>query len=73
VSYGTGTAEGTPGIATMTNGKFIAVSSDGGATWKNVPTPVTLANPWGLTYSAALNAYFAWEINGHVQRIDVAP
>jgi photosystem II stability/assembly factor-like uncharacterized protein len=58
-------------LAALKKTKFITISSDGGATWTDVTPALTLKNPEGVTYNATRKAFFAWQINGAVQRLDV--
>jgi photosystem II stability/assembly factor-like uncharacterized protein len=56
-------------IAVMTAGKIIRISSDAGATWKDVRPAVTLNRPAGVTFNPVLDAFFVWELYGSIQSL----
>jgi photosystem II stability/assembly factor-like uncharacterized protein len=58
-------------LAALKKTKFITISADGGVTWTDVNPALTLKNPEGVTYNAPRKAFFAWQIGGAAQRLDV--
>ena len=58
-------------IAAMTKKKFLTSSADGGVTWTDATPSMSLGNPAGATYNTALKAFFSWQVNGSVKRLDV--
>lgn len=57
-------------MATITTKNAVAISTNGGDPWTNITPVIPLAKPYGLTYSSVGNAFFVWQRNGCVQRLD---
>ena len=59
-------------IAVMKKSKLMTISANGGSSWTDAAPAFRLDNVGGATYNSVLNAFFAWKVNGAVQRLEVS-